>query len=601
MRAHAHLRQRSGTAVSCGLLRVVLPVAAGGIFCAFALYGVAKWHMQSGKFRFSGVEITAEDLAMKDPTFSDPTSDGRYEVRAKRAVVAFSPQNAPVKLIDISGELIQTSGTVTKLKAKHGLYEKSKAELELFDGIEIDGSSGLIARLSRATVYTKQSKVVSEHPVSAVTPTGSVQAASMTMHTKARLAQFRREVNVRLVASAQSAGIGSDARQPVDVRSEELDVDDEQKTAHFRGNVVALQGESMLQAPSLTVKYEGKAAATLTTSAAQAKAQAGKDGARVTFLQARNGVEITAGNDRRIVSELVDFDAAADTALFQGKVVATQEKNILAGERLFVDRKAGTSRLETPGDGGRIAATFYQAAGAQAQRRKPQPAAEALGGIAGSFKNDPDAPMEIEADTLDVHEATKRAIFKGNVRALQGEMLLRTSELTAFYAGSTGLGLVAADDAGAKAKAQDKGQIVRLEARSDVLLTSKDGQSASSKSATFDVKANTALLVGDVLVTKPANDPKNPQKTNVLEAPRLKIDLTTGVYWMESGPSSAVIAPPQESKGPAISSNPPATSSTDQTKAEGRTCKPGQVCVLFYPNQAKDNVLKKKAPGSNAR
>ena len=135
-----------------------------------------------------------------------------------------------------------------------------------------------------------------------------------------------------------------------------------------------------------------------------------------------------------------------------------------------MDRKAGTSRLETPGDGGRIAATFYQAAGAQAQRRKPQPAAEALGGIAGSFKNDPDAPMEIEADTLDVHEATKRAIFKGNVRALQGEMLLRTSELTAFYAGSTGLGLVAADDAGAKAKAQDKGQIVRLEARSDVLL-----------------------------------------------------------------------------------------------------------------------------------
>ena len=72
-----------------------------------------------------------------------------------------------------------------------------------------------------------------------------------------------------------------------------------------------------------------------------------------------------------------------------------------------------------------------------------------------------------------------------------------------------------------------------------MLLTSKDGQTATAKSATFDVKANTALLVGDVLVTKPANDPRTRRRPNVVEGPRLKIDLTTGVYGWNRDPRAS--------------------------------------------------------------
>ncbi len=602
-RARAFLAaQRHGRLVR--LFRIVLPLAAGGAVLAFAVYVAAKWHLESSKIKVSGIEITADDLSMKDPTFSDATSDGRYEVRAKRAVFAFSRQNAPIKLIDISGDLVQTGGATTKLKAKNGLYEKAKGELELFDGIEIDGTNGLIARLSRATIYIKESKVVSQHPVSAMTPTGSVEAKALTMHTKTRLAQFRGKVSVRLVASAQTTGIGGDKRQPVDVRSEELDVDDAQKTAHFRGKVVALQGDTMLQAPYLMVKYEGKAASALDSKPKAPDGPAGRqERARVTFLWVRNGVEITAGNDRRITSELVDFDVAADTALFQGKVVAVQDKNVLKGERLLVDRKGGTSRLE-PADGGRIAATFYQPAGAQGERPKRQAIVETL--PLSSFKNDPKAPMEIEADTLDVLDASKKAIFKGKVRAHQGDMVLRASELTAFFSGKTGLGLAtaAADDAGANAKGQDKGQIVRLVAKNEVFLTSKDGETASAKSAIFDVKANTALLVGDVFVTRPTKDPKHPDKVNSIDAPRLKIDLTTGIYWAESDPSPAEPGPPREPKAPDVPSNPPADSSADKTKADGRTCRPGMTCGVFYPptkDKALDGLKKKKAPALDAR
>ena len=73
-------------------------------------------------------------------------------MRAKRAVVSLN-QNAPIKLIDVSGEMTETNKAITKLKAKHGLFDNAKGELELFDGIEIDSTNGMVARLSRATMY----------------------------------------------------------------------------------------------------------------------------------------------------------------------------------------------------------------------------------------------------------------------------------------------------------------------------------------------------------------------------------------------------------------------------------------------------------------
>ena len=186
------------------------------------------------------------------------------------------------------------------------------------------------------------------------------------MRTKTKLVEFRGGVAVRLIPQqGQTLGAGKDARQPVDIRAEELDIDDAAKTAHFRGKVVAIQGETMLAAPSLLIKYEGKAATALGEAGEGAKdaPKAKQGGTRVTFLWARGGVEITSGQDRRIVSDLADFDVIAETALFDGNVTAVQEKNVLKGARLTIDRKAGKTRLETPG--GRILATFVPPASTQ--------------------------------------------------------------------------------------------------------------------------------------------------------------------------------------------------------------------------------------------
>src|SRR5262245_6604328 len=70
------------------VLRVACPLVAIGIVGVYVLVVAASWALQYSKFKLGEVTITAEDLTMKDPSYFDVTSDGRYEVRAKRAVVA---------------------------------------------------------------------------------------------------------------------------------------------------------------------------------------------------------------------------------------------------------------------------------------------------------------------------------------------------------------------------------------------------------------------------------------------------------------------------------------------------------------------------------
>src|SRR5262249_2115669 len=149
---------------------------------------------------------------------------GRYEMRAKKAILEFAKE-APIKLVDIDGDLLQASAATTKLKAKHGLLDNARGELELFYVIEIDASNGMKARLSRAVVYNKEHRIVSKHPVDLILPTGSVKGASMTLRTDTREATFLGDVKAHLLAtgaqpgqaSSQPSPFGRDAKEPVDV------------------------------------------------------------------------------------------------------------------------------------------------------------------------------------------------------------------------------------------------------------------------------------------------------------------------------------------------------------------------------------------------
>ena len=600
LRARAFRRARRHSLL-VRVLRLALPIGALAVVAIYALTLSVGWRIGPGRLNVGEVQLTADDLTMKNPSYFGLTKEGgRYEVRAKKAVVEFN-KDAPIKLIDVDGDLMQVNGVVTNLKAKHGLLDNAKSELELFDGIDIEASNGLKARLSRAKVFNKEHRIVSNHPVEVDMPTGRVRGATMTMRTDTKETTFVGSVAVHLKASTPAGGttpvtpaFGRDLRQPVDVTSEQLYVNDAAKTALFMGGVVAVQGDSTLKAPELHVAYEGKAASEL----ANADAQQPQEASRLSRLVAKNGAVVTMGADRRVTSEEAEFDAKADTALFTGSVVVNQQKNVLRGSRLFVDRKTGKSRLETPTEAGqpagRIAATFYQNEGKAGPQSKPKSqagdaAAAVQGSVFGTFKTDPNAPIDIEADTLDVHDQAKQAIFRGKVKSQQGDFIVRTIEMTVYYTGQSGFGLTSGG--GDVAGKESSSQLTRVEARQKVLIVSKDGQTATGDWANFDVKANTVLM-GDHVVVSRGKD--------VAEGPRLKIDLTTGMYRFELESE-----PRQAAPGPANKASPPFTApdpAQSTLSPSGRECPPGKQCLLFYPKDAKDkakDAIRKALPDAH--
>ena len=323
--------------------------------------------------------------------------------------------------------------------------------------------------------------------------------------------------------------------------------------------------------------------------------QPGEESSRLSRLVAKNGAVVTIGIDRRVAGDEADFDAKADTALFTGNVLVNQLRNVLQGRRLFIDRKTGKTRLELPAEAGkqpgRIAATFYQNSDGKAQTPQPKPKptalADAAGGVFGSFKTDPNAPIDVEADTLDVHDQEKQAIFRGNVKSQQGDFVVRTVEMAVFYTGQGGFAMTGG---GEDAAAKTPSQMTKVEARQKVLITSKDGQTATGDWAIFDVKANTVLM-GDRVVVSRGKD--------VAEGPRLKIDLNTGMYRYELELETVAAQSPATSAAPAFTGDPAAVLGAQSPT--GRACPPGKQCLLFYPKEAQEKAKEADQEGASRR
>lgn len=130
-----------------------------------------------------------------------------------------------------------------------------------------------------------------------------------------------------------------------------------------------------------------------------------------------------------------------------------------------------------------------------------------------------DEPIQFEAESLEVREQDRQAIFTGNVVVRQDETVLNTARLVVYYVGEgTGEG------------AQ---QVKRLEAEGDVLVTSGP-QTASGDRAVFDTEANTIVVTGGVVLT---------QGENVIRGPRLVIDINSGQARMEGGRVQMLIEP----------------------------------------------------------
>lgn len=190
------------------------------------------------------------------------------------------------------------------------------------------------------------------------------------------------------------------------------------------------------------------------------------------------------------------------------------------------------------------------------------------------FSQNRDAPVQIEALSLEVREKDKLATFTGEVNVVQGDTNMKCKSLVVFYDGDAESG--GANGSGGKGggskstmKAANPGpagsqQIRRLEAKGGVIITQQD-QTASGETGIFDMRANTITLAGNVVVT---------QGQNVLRGDRLVVDMTNGVSRVESAKSAdgRVRALIQPGSTPKIE----AQAKPDAAKSEGQS-RPGSI------------------------
>ena len=152
----------------------------------------------------------------------------------------------------------------------------------------------------------------------------------------------------------------------------------------------------------------------------------------------------------------------------------------------------------------------------------------ALGSLGGNSKE----PIKIDADRLDVFDRESRAVFKGNVVAVQGESTIRCTALTVHYERGQGARAAPSD-------AQGENAIRKIDCQGPVTVASKD-QVATGDNAVFDRVANKIVLTGNVALS---------QCQNVTRGERIVYDLNSGVANIEGGRVRALFVPGGRDEG----------------------------------------------------
>ena len=122
------------------------------------------------------------------------------------------------------------------------------------------------------------------------------------------------------------------------------------------------------------------------------------------------------------------------------------------------------------------------------------------------------APVDVTADRIEVQERADRAVFSGNVHAVQADLTLDTPRLTVAY--STGGGNAS------------NVQIKRLDAADGVVVHSAS-ETARGDFGVYDLDRKLITLIGNVQLNR---------DNNQVNGSRLVIDLNSGHAVIDGGP-----------------------------------------------------------------
>ena len=134
-------------------------------------------------------------------------------------------------------------------------------------------------------------------------------------------------------------GLAEEAGEEVNVSADDLEIDENESTALFTGNVVITQGTMQLQAPRVLAAY-------------------GEGGpSDLESFTASEGVEMVF-DEQTVNADQALYDFGQRVLTFSGSVVVVNATGTVNAERLVIDTRAGTSSFTSGGGGGRVTSTF---------------------------------------------------------------------------------------------------------------------------------------------------------------------------------------------------------------------------------------------------
>lgn len=131
--------------------------------------------------------------------------------------------------------------------------------------------------------------------------------------------------------------------------------------------------------------------------------------------------------------------------------------------------------------------------------------------------------VDIEADQMEILDQQKKAIFKGNVKAVRGKVTLTSDTLEVIYTEQP------------DAQGEKKTEVTFLDAAGNVVIVSGT-QTVTGKTAHMDVKANKLTVKGGVKVV---------QGKTVMNGQQLFVDLNTNRSEMTGGRVKGSFVPGQ--------------------------------------------------------
>jgi lipopolysaccharide export system protein LptA len=123
--------------------------------------------------------------------------------------------------------------------------------------------------------------------------------------------------------------------------------------------------------------------------------------------------------------------------------------------------------------------------------------------------HNPDAPIDVAADRIEVQDRSDRAVFTGNVHVRQAELTLDTTRLTVAYSSAGSI------------------QIRRLDASGGVTVRSPS-ETARGDFGIYDLDRKLITLIGAVQLNRSGSQ---------VNGQRLTIDLNSGRAVVDGGPA----------------------------------------------------------------